>query len=75
MIYLKFGADTNVYGIGREKEIREIQKSYKCKSEAREMRPIRHLGTEEGYKIYEKLQASSGEETGMLNLCSTLWCM
>ena len=39
-IYLKFGADTNVYGIDKQKEIEEI----------------RHLGTEEGYKIYTRLQ-------------------
>ncbi len=55
-IYLKFGADTSVYGIDKEKEIREIRrraidanlKLIEC--------PIRHLGTEEGYKIYARLQ-------------------
>ena len=55
-IYLKFGADTNVYGIDKENEIREIRrrainanlKLIEC--------PIRHLGTEEGYKIYTRLQ-------------------
>lgn len=55
-IYLKFGADTNVYGIDKEAEIREIRrrainanlKLIEC--------PIRHLGTEEGYKIYTRLQ-------------------
>ncbi|MBH1940179.1 NAD(P)/FAD-dependent oxidoreductase [Mobilitalea sibirica] len=55
-IYLKFGADTNVYGIDKETEIREIRrrainanlKLIEC--------PIRHLGTEEGYKIYTRLQ-------------------
>ncbi|MFT4146569.1 MAG: NAD(P)/FAD-dependent oxidoreductase, partial [Mobilitalea sp.] len=47
-IYLKFGADTNVYGVDKESEIREIRrrainanlKLIEC--------PIRHLGTEEG---------------------------
>ena len=64
-IYLKFGADTNVYGIDKEAEIREIRrrainanlKLIEC--------PIRHLGTEEGYKIYTRLQQhllSSGIE-------------
>jgi uncharacterized protein len=55
-IYLKFGADTNVYGIDKDEEIREIRrrainanlKLIEC--------PIRHLGTEEGYKIYTRLQ-------------------
>lgn len=55
-IYLKFGADTNVYGVDKEVEIREIRrrainanlKLIEC--------PIRHLGTEEGYKIYTRLQ-------------------
>lgn len=55
-IYLKFGADTNVYGIDKDAEIREIRrrainanlKLIEC--------PIRHLGTEEGYKIYTRLQ-------------------
>ncbi len=55
-IYLKFGADTNVYGIDKQAELREIRrrainanlKLIEC--------PIRHLGTEEGYKIYSRLQ-------------------
>lgn len=55
-IYLKFGADQKVYGIDdydsierlRTKAIRANLKLIEC--------PIRHLGTEEGYKIYTKLQ-------------------
>lgn len=55
-IYLKFGADKNVYGIDKEKEIREIRReAIKANLKLIEC-PIRHLGTEEGYKIYEKLQ-------------------
>lgn len=55
-IYLKFGADTNVYGVGKEKEIREIRtKAIGANLKLIEC-PIRHLGTEEGYKIYAKLQ-------------------
>jgi len=55
-IYLKFGADTNVYGVDKEKEIRKIrQKAIKANLKLIEC-PIRHLGTEEGYKIYERLQ-------------------
>ncbi len=56
-IYLKFGADTVFTAwTKKKKEIREIRrkainanlKSIEC--------PIRHLGTEEGYKIYSRLQ-------------------
>ncbi|MCR4901495.1 MAG: FAD-dependent oxidoreductase [Butyrivibrio sp.] len=55
-IYLKFGADTNVYGLDKEKEIREIRrKAINANLKLVEC-PIRHLGTEEGYKIYSKLQ-------------------
>lgn len=55
-IYLKFGADSNVYGVGREKEIREIRrKAINANLKLVEC-PIRHLGTEEGYKIYSRLQ-------------------
>ena len=55
-IYLKFGADQNVYGIDKKKEIREIRKSAINANLKLVECPIRHLGTEEGYKIYQKLQ-------------------
>ena len=55
-IYLKFGADTDVYGVDKEKEIREIRrKAINANLKLIEC-PIRHLGTEEGYKIYSRLQ-------------------
>lgn len=55
-IYLKFGADANVYGVGKEKEIRKIRrKAINANLKLVEC-PIRHLGTEEGYKIYMRLQ-------------------
>lgn len=55
-IYLKFGADTSVYGVDKEKEIREIRrKAINANLKLIEC-PIRHLGTEEGYKIYHRLQ-------------------
>lgn len=55
-IYLEFGADTNVYGVDKEKEIREIRrKAINANLKLIEC-PIRHLGTEEGYKIYGRLQ-------------------
>lgn len=55
-VYLDAGADPNVWGLDKQAEINEIRrraiganlKLIEC--------PIRHLGTEEGYKIYEKLQ-------------------
>ncbi|MCI5712045.1 MAG: FAD-dependent oxidoreductase, partial [Lachnospiraceae bacterium] len=56
-IYLKFGADKNIYGVDKEKEIREIRrKAINANLKLIEC-PIRHLGTEEGYKIYARLQA------------------
>lgn len=55
-IYLKFGADTKVYGVDKEREIREIRrKAINANLKLIEC-PIRHLGTEEGYKIYQRLQ-------------------
>ncbi len=55
-IYLKFGADTKIYGIDKQAEIREIRKKAINANLKLVECPIRHLGTEEGYKIYEKLQ-------------------
>lgn len=55
-IYLKFGADTNVYGVDKQREIQEIRrKAINANLKLIEC-PIRHLGTEEGYKIYTRLQ-------------------
>ncbi|MCR4704962.1 MAG: FAD-dependent oxidoreductase [Lachnospiraceae bacterium] len=55
-IYLEFGADKNVYGVDKADAIREIRrKAINANLKLVEC-PIRHLGTEEGYKIYAKLQ-------------------
>ena len=55
-IYLKFGADTKIYGVDKQMQIRETRlKAINANLKLVEC-PIRHLGTEEGYKIYEKLQ-------------------
>lgn len=55
-IYLKFGADTKVYGLNEEKEIARIRKkAIRANLKLIEC-PVRHLGTEEGYKIYQRLQ-------------------
>ncbi len=55
-IYLKFGADKNVYGIDKEAELREIRRKAIGANLKLVECPIRHLGTEEGYKIYSRLQ-------------------
>lgn len=70
-IYLKFGADANVYGVDREKEIREIRKKAINANLKLVECPIRHLGTEEGYKIYSKLQKHL-EEAGAKLLFNTM---
>lgn len=70
-VYLKFGADKNVYGVDREKEIREIRKKAINANLKLVECPIRHLGTEEGYKIYSKLQKHL-EEAGAKLLFNTM---
>lgn len=55
-IYLKFGADTKVYGVDKQKEIQEIRRRAIMANLKLIECPIRHLGTEEGYKIYARLQ-------------------
>ena len=55
-VYLKFGADTKLHGVGKEKEIAEIRKkAIKANMKLIES-PIRHLGTESSYHIYGLLQ-------------------
>lgn len=70
-IYLKFGADTNVYGVDKEKEIREIRRKAIGANLKLIECPIRHLGTEEGYKIYSKLQKAL-EEAGVTLVFNTM---
>ena len=55
-IYLKFGADTKVYGVDEEEAIWNIRKKAINANLKLIECPIRHLGTEEGYKIYARLQ-------------------
>lgn len=55
-IYLKFGADTSVYGLDKKTEIEEIRRKAITANLKLIECPIRHLGTEEGYKIYTRLQ-------------------
>jgi len=55
-VYLSFGADSSIYGIDKEEEIREIRRKAIVANLKLIECPIRHLGTEEGYKIYHRLQ-------------------
>lgn len=55
-IYLQFGADRKVYGLEKAREIQEIRRKAIMANLKLIECPIRHLGTEEGYKIYQKLQ-------------------
>ncbi len=70
-IYLKFGADQNVYGVDKAEEIREIRKKAINANLKLVECPIRHLGTEEGYKIYKKLQEHL-EEKGVELVFNTM---
>ena len=55
-IYLQFGADEHVYGADNQADIREIRRrAVKANLQLIEC-PIRHLGTEEGAKLYGRLQ-------------------
>ncbi|HBA63243.1 MAG TPA: FAD-dependent oxidoreductase [Lachnospiraceae bacterium] len=55
-IYLKFGADPKIYGLNEQEAIERIRtKAIRANLKLIEC-PIRHLGTEEGYKIYTRLQ-------------------
>ena len=55
-IYLSFGADKKVYGVGKEDKINCIRKKAIRSNLKLVECPIRHMGTEVGYEIYEKIQ-------------------
>ncbi len=55
-IYLSFGADTTVYGANDAEAIRDIRRRAIVANLKLIECPVRHLGTEEGYKIYQRLQ-------------------
>lgn len=64
-VYLSYGADSTIYGLDKKKEIREIKrKAIEANLKLIEC-PIRHLGTEEGYSIYTKIQEHL-EELGVI---------
>lgn len=55
-IYLKFGAPKDIYGIDKEKEIEQIRtKAIRADLKLIDS-PIRHLGTDEGYNVYQRFQ-------------------
>lgn len=66
-VYLKFGADKNVYGIDKQNEIEEIRRKAITANLKLIECPIRHLGTEEGYKIYTRLQEHLLEQGVQMN--------
>lgn len=55
-IYLKFGADEKIFGIDKQEEIREIRKKAISGNLKLVECPIRHMGTEEGYDIYSRIE-------------------
>lgn len=55
-IYLSFGADKHLHGIGKEEKIQAIRKKAIQSNLKLVESPIRHLGTEASYEIYEKMQ-------------------
>lgn len=55
-IYLKFGADKNLHGVGNDDAIANIRKKAIQADLKLIESPIRHLGTEASYEIYGKLE-------------------
>ena len=55
-IYLSFGADTKIEGIGNSNEIKEIRRKAIEGNLKLVDCPIRHLGTEKAHEIYSKIQ-------------------
>ena len=55
-IYLEFGADTKVEGVGKEKEVKDIRKRAIQAGLKLVDCPIRHLGTEKAQEIYYRIE-------------------
>ncbi len=63
--YIRFGADPKVHGLDNPEKIRNIRtKAIKANLKLIEC-PIRHMGTEVGYKIYGSIQQHLVEELGV----------
>jgi len=64
-VYLRFGAGEQVYGLDQPDKIRAIRK----KAIENDLKliecPIRHLGTEVGFGIYQKIEKHIVEELGV----------
>ena len=60
-IYLQYGADENIYGINKEEEIRNVRKKAINANLKLVECPIRHMGTEEGYNIYSRIEQTLRE--------------
>lgn len=74
-IYLEFGADTHIEGIGHTEEIKEIRKRAICAGLKLVDCPIRHLGTEKAQEIYysiEQYLLSNGVEIYFNSECLDL---
>ena len=61
-IYLSFGADTYVEGVGNDEAVKEIRKKAIQAGLKLVDCPIRHLGTEKAHEIYLKIQEYLIEE-------------
>ena len=55
-VYLNFGADKKIYGLDNKDEIQEIRKKAIRSNLKLVECPIRHMGTEEGYAIYNRIE-------------------
>ncbi|MCI8415962.1 MAG: FAD-binding protein [Lachnospiraceae bacterium] len=55
-IYLEFGADTRIEGVGNEKEVKDIRKRAIQAGLKLVDCPIRHLGTEKAQEIYYSIE-------------------
>ncbi len=74
-IYLEFGADTHVEGVGNSEEVKEIRKRAIQAGLKLVDCPIRHLGTEKAQELYfsiEKYLLQNGIEIMFDSQCSDL---
>lgn len=74
-IYLEFGADKKVEGVGNEKEVKDIRKRAIQAGLKLVDCPIRHLGTEKAQEIYysiEKYLLDQGVEILFEKVCKDL---
>ncbi len=55
-IYLSFGADKKIYGLDNNDKIKELKSKAIINNLKLIACPVRHLGTEESYKIYTKIE-------------------